>query len=109
MNLAALIDFLRKRLKAVVMAGCVALVALLVADTARLLIGAGGHPGAAPEPAGGHAAAEAHGFSATAYHIAETVPGFWAAFGLLGCLLLVIVSKSFGHAGVSRREDYYHG
>lgn len=109
MNLAALIEFLRNRLKTVVIASCIALGALLVADAARLWLGGGGHHAAAPESAGAHPAAEAHGFGATAYHLAETVPGSWAAFGLLGCLLLVIVSKSYGHAGVSRSEDYYHG
>ena len=42
-----------------------------------------------------------------AHTAAEHVPAFWAAFGLLGCLLLVILSKTFGHLGVSTREDYY--
>lgn len=107
MNLAALLDFLRNRLKAVVIAGCVVLGALLLADAARLLLG-GGHHAAALEPAGEHAVAQAHGFGASVYHVAETVPGFWAAFGLFGCLALVIVSKIFGHAGVSRQEDHYH-
>jgi hypothetical protein len=42
-----------------------------------------------------------------AHTAAEHVPAFWAAFGLLGCLLLVILSKTFGHLFVSRSEDYY--
>jgi phage-related holin len=37
----------------------------------------------------------------------EHVPAFWTVFGLLGCLLLVIISKAFGRLGISTREDYY--
>jgi hypothetical protein len=42
-----------------------------------------------------------------AHTAAEHIPGFWAAFGLLGCLALVVVSKVLGHAALSTREDYY--
>jgi len=42
---------------------------------------------------------------------AHTLPerwwGFWAAFGFLGCLSIIFVSKWFGHAGIMVREDYY--
>jgi hypothetical protein len=38
---------------------------------------------------------------------AEHLPGFWALFGLIGCVLLVVLSKGFGHRGISKREDYY--
>lgn len=38
---------------------------------------------------------------------AEHFPAFWAAFGFLGCLVLVIFSKAFGHLGIMNREDYY--
>jgi hypothetical protein len=64
---------------------------------------------ATDEPSAGfhEEAAPAHGFWASAYHIAENVPVFWTAFGFLGCVLLVVVSKSYGYAGVSEREDYY--
>ena len=37
----------------------------------------------------------------------EHVPGFWTVFGLLGCLLLVVVAKILGRLGISTREDYY--
>ena len=37
----------------------------------------------------------------------ERVPGFWTVFGLLGCLLLILLSKRLGHLGVMTREDYY--
>lgn len=38
----------------------------------------------------------------------ETLPGFWAAFGLLGCIFLIIASKKFGAIGIVKPEDYYH-
>jgi drug/metabolite transporter (DMT)-like permease len=38
---------------------------------------------------------------------AEHVPGFWAAFGFLGCLLVFFCSKACGRAGISTREEYY--
>lgn len=37
----------------------------------------------------------------------EHLPGFWALFGLIGCVLLVVLSKWFGHRGIAQREDYY--
>jgi hypothetical protein len=37
----------------------------------------------------------------------EHLPGFWALFGLIGCVLLVVLSKWFGHRGIAKREDYY--
>ena len=35
------------------------------------------------------------------------IPGFWAIFGLVGCILLILLSKGFGHLGIVTREDYY--
>lgn len=37
----------------------------------------------------------------------EVIPGFWTAFGLVGCIAIILLSKWFGHAGILRREDYY--
>ena len=37
----------------------------------------------------------------------ERLPGFWTLFGLVGCMLLIVLSKWFGHAGIMTREDYY--
>ncbi len=37
----------------------------------------------------------------------EKIPGFWAVFGLVGCMVLIVASKAFGHAGIMKREDYY--
>ena len=37
----------------------------------------------------------------------ERIPGFWALFGFVGCVLIIILSKWFGHQGIMTREDYY--
>jgi len=37
----------------------------------------------------------------------EHLWGFWSVFGFLGCVVIIIVSKWFGHAGIMQREDYY--
>ena len=84
MPLLRLIDFLRDRLPTVVRI-CLAVLALLVVFDAIPVIVNKEH----------------------AHTAAEHIPGFWAAFGLLGCLALVVVSKVLGHAALSTREDYY--
>jgi hypothetical protein len=84
MNLLRLIDFLRDRLQLVVRVCVAALVVLVLLDAVPAIV------------------SKEHAHTA-----AEHFPSFWAAFGLLGCLLLVIVSKTYGHLGVSTREDYY--
>lgn len=38
---------------------------------------------------------------------AEHLPGFWSLFGLVGCIVIILASKAFGHAGIMTREDYY--
>jgi MFS superfamily sulfate permease-like transporter len=37
----------------------------------------------------------------------EHLPGFWAVFGFVGCVVLIVASKWFGHLGIMTREDYY--
>jgi len=37
----------------------------------------------------------------------EHIPGFWAVFGFVACVLIIIVSKWYGHRGIMTREDYY--
>ena len=37
----------------------------------------------------------------------ERMPGFWAVFGFVACVVIIIVSKWFGHLGIMTREDYY--
>ena len=84
MNLLRLINFLRDRLQTVVRVGLAILAALVVADVIPGLVN------------------KEHAHTA-----AEHVSGFWAAFGLLGCLVLVVISKTLGRLGISTREDYY--
>jgi len=44
-------------------------------------------------------------------HSAHTAPehwfGFWAVFGFVACVLIIFVSKWYGHLGIMTREDYY--
>jgi hypothetical protein len=84
MKLAALIRWLRARLKTVVRI-CGAVLALLVIVDAI--------PGIVDKE--------------HAHTAAEHLPGFWAVFGVVGCGVLILVSKAFGHAGIMQREDYY--
>ena len=37
----------------------------------------------------------------------EHLPGFWSAFGFIACVLIIILSKWYGHLGIMTREDYY--
>ena len=37
----------------------------------------------------------------------EKIPGFWAAFGLIGCIIIIEVSKFIGSLGLMKEEDYY--
>ncbi|MBK8857555.1 MAG: hypothetical protein IPN11_07665 [Opitutaceae bacterium] len=38
---------------------------------------------------------------------AEHLPAFWSVFGFVACVLIVLLSKAFGKAGIMTREDYY--
>ena len=84
MKLLQFIEFLRARLRTVVRV-CLALLGLLVVVDAI--------PGLVDK---------AHAHTAT-----EQLPGFWAVFGLVGCIILILISKWFGHRGIMTREDYY--
>jgi hypothetical protein len=84
MKLLRLIECLRDHLRTVVRIAIAVLVVLVLLDAIPAIVD------------------KEHAHTA-----AEHVPAFWAAFGLLGCLLLVILSKTFGHLFVSRSEDYY--
>ena len=35
------------------------------------------------------------------------IPGWWSIFGFVACVLIIILSKWFGHQGIMTREDYY--
>lgn len=82
MKIVALIDFLRNHLKAVIIISCVMLALLVVGDWLFV------------DKEHAHTKAE-HYF------------GFWSAFGFVACLLIIFVSKWFGHLGIMKREDYY--
>ena len=97
MKLVQLIEFLRKRLKAVVWICYGVLGLLVVLDIVRHFTTP--HPEAVEE----HVA----GFWGALYGVAENVPGFWSVFGFVACVLIIILSKWYGHAGIMQREDYY--
>jgi hypothetical protein len=40
-------------------------------------------------------------------HAWETIPFFYAAFGFLGCLLLIGFAKALGKLLLERPDDYY--
>lgn len=42
-----------------------------------------------------------------AHTAAERMPGFWSIFGFVACVLIIFLSKWYGHAGIMTREDYY--
>lgn len=84
MKLVRVIQFLRDRLRLVVRV-CLGLLLLLVVVDAI--------PGIVDKE-------HAHTW-------VERLPGFWSVFGLLGCIVLILVSKWFGHAGIMVKEDYY--
>jgi len=37
----------------------------------------------------------------------DQVPAFYALFGFLSCVAIVLVSKALGKAWLQRKEDYY--
>ncbi|MBL9207304.1 MAG: hypothetical protein JNN01_19595 [Opitutaceae bacterium] len=84
MNLLRFIEFLRRHLKTVVRLSLAVLALLVVADAVPALV-------------------DKH----HAHTKLEHLPGFWAAFGFVACVVIVMVSKAFGHAGIMTREDYY--
>jgi hypothetical protein len=84
MKLAQLIQFLRDRLKTVVRVCLVVLAVLVLIDAI---------PGVVDKE--------------HAHTSAEHWPAFWAVFGFVGCVILILASKAFGQAGIMQREDYY--
>jgi hypothetical protein len=84
MNLVRLIDFLRLRIRKVVLVCAVLLAALVLIDAIPALV-------------------DKH----HAHTSVEKFPAFWAVFGFAGCVVIILVSKAFGKAGIMKREDYY--
>lgn len=56
-----------------------------------------------------HIAAEQSlkGHDAANEFIGEEIWGFWAVYGLAGCIIMIIVCKGIGHAWLMKKEDYY--
>jgi hypothetical protein len=84
MKLLQLIGFLQKRSRAVARVCLVLLALLVIADAIPGLVN------------------KEH-----AHTSIERFPAFWAGFGFVGCVVLILLSKAFGHAGIMKREDYY--
>ncbi|HWW03155.1 MAG TPA: hypothetical protein VNZ64_25870 [Candidatus Acidoferrum sp.] len=82
MRLVKLIEFLRNRLKTVVRV-CFGVLALLILCDALFVS------------------------KESAHTSTEHIPGFWSLFGFIGCALIIILSKWYGHVGIMTREDYY--
>lgn len=82
MNLVKLIEFFRNRLKTVVRI-CIGVLALLILVDAVFVS------------------------KAPAHTSVEHWPAFWSVFGFVACVLIIILSKWYGHAGIMTREDYY--
>ena len=38
----------------------------------------------------------------------DDIPGFNAVYGLISCVLIVVISKALGHYWLERSEDYYN-
>jgi hypothetical protein len=84
MKLLRLIEYLQKHLKGVIRLSLAALALLVALDAIPGLVN------------------KEHAHTAV-----EHFPAFWSAFGFVACVLIIIVSKAFGHAGIMQREDYY--
>lgn len=84
MKLVALIEFLRRHLKTAIRISCIVLLVLIVLDAIPAVVD------------------KEH-----AHTSVEHLPGFWSAFGFVACVLIIFLSKAYGHAGIMTREDYY--
>ena len=38
----------------------------------------------------------------------DAIPGFWSIFGLIACILIILISKWIGHLGIMQDENYYN-
>lgn len=84
MKLVKLIEFLRQRLKLLVRLSIGVLALLVILDAIPAIV-------------------DKH----HAHTKIEHLPGFWSIFGFVACVLIIVLSKWFGHALVMKREDYY--
>ena len=84
MSLVKIIQFLRDRLKTVIWVSSAILALVVVLDAIPAVVD-----------------------KTSAHTPVEHLPTFWAVFGFLGCVVIVLFSKWFGHLGIMTREDYY--
>lgn len=84
MKLVKLIEYLRQRQKTLVRLSFGVLALLIVLDAIPAIV-------------------DKH----HAHTKIEHLPGFWSIFGFIACVLIIVVSKWYGHAGIMTREDYY--
>jgi hypothetical protein len=84
MKLLKLIEFLQKHLKSLVRLSFALLALLVVLDAIPAIVD------------------KEH-----AHTKMEHLPGFWSVFGFVACVLIIILSKWYGHAGIMTRENYY--
>jgi hypothetical protein len=84
MKLAKLIEFLRDRLKTVIWISCAVLALVVLLDAIPAIVD------------------KEHAHTGP-----EHWPAFWAVFGFVACVLIIILSKWYGHLGIMTREDYY--
>jgi hypothetical protein len=40
-------------------------------------------------------------------HAWDRIPAFYALYGFVGCILIIVISKGLGKAWLQKREDYY--
>lgn len=42
------------------------------------------------------------------HYFGDEIPGFWSLFGLVACILIILVSKFIGRLGIMQDENYYN-
>jgi predicted tellurium resistance membrane protein TerC len=85
MILIQFIEFLRQRIKTIVVLSYAVLALLVVIDALPFIV-------------------DKH----HAHTEIEHIPGFWSAFGFAACVAIAFFSKWCGQAGLMQREDYYN-
>jgi succinate dehydrogenase hydrophobic anchor subunit len=83
LDLVKLIDFFRDRLRAVIYVSYGVLAFLVILDIVAV------------DKTHAHTWMEKY------------IPGWWSLFGFVACVLIIILSKWYGHLGIMTREDYY--
>jgi len=40
-------------------------------------------------------------------HAWDSIPAFYAIYGFVGCVLIIVISKALGKGALQKPEDYY--